>query len=244
MDDAEFRKLTESQIKGMSSDEELAALTRRWFDRSIAHGYSYHFRWLGLPVIQYPQDMVAMQELLWSIQPDIVLECGVARGGSLVYYASLLQLIGRGGRVIGIDVDIREPNRRSIEAHPMAKHIDLIEGSSTDAETVARARALIGPEKTVLLVLDSNHTHDHVLRELELYTPLVRAGSYVVVFDTIIEFMSASFDDRPWGKGNNAYTAVKAFLETNRRFAIDQEIQDKLQITVAPYGYLRCIADE
>jgi cephalosporin hydroxylase len=243
MNDNEFEAQNARQVLAMSEDKSLETLTRQWFDRSIQHGYSYHFRWMGLPVIQYPQDMVAMQELIWRIQPDVIVECGVARGGSIVYYASLLQLLGRGGRVIGIDIDIREENRRALEAHPMARHFTLIEGSSIEAATIAKVRSQIHDGETVLVVLDSNHTHDHVLRELEAYSPSVRKNSYVVVFDTVIEFIDTSFEDRPWGHGNNAYTAVRAFLETNKRFEIDLAIQEKLQITVAPYGYLRCIAD-
>jgi cephalosporin hydroxylase len=243
MDDSEFERNNERQIREMAADKSLDTLTRQWFDRSIKHGYSYHFRWMGLPIIQYPQDMIAMQELIWRIRPDVIVETGVARGGSIVFYASLLQMLGRGGRVIGIDIDIRESNRKALEAHPMAPHFRLIEGSSIAAETVAEVRGQIKPEDTVLVVLDSNHTHDHVLRELELYSPLVRSGSYVVVFDTVIELIDGSFDDRPWGHGNNALTAARAFLAANKRFEVDQALHDKLQITVAPYGYLRCIAD-
>jgi dTDP-4-dehydrorhamnose 3,5-epimerase len=241
VDDDEFRRANEAQIQAIASDASFHALTRQWFDRSIGHRYSYHFRWMGLPIIQYPQDMIAMQELIWEIQPDVIVECGVARGGSIVYYASLLQLLGKGGRVIGIDIDIRPPNRAALEAHPMAPHFQLIEGSSIAPEIAAQVTEAIRPGETVMVVLDSNHTHDHVLRELELYSPLVHEGSYLVVFDTVIEFISGSPDVRPWGPGNNAYTAVRAFLERHPRFVIDETIHEKLQITVAPYGYLRCV---
>jgi cephalosporin hydroxylase len=242
-DDREFERNNHAQIDAMAADQTLETLTRQWFDRSIHHGYSYHFRWMGLPIIQYPQDMIAMQELIWRIRPDVIVECGVARGGSIVYYASLLQLLGRGGRVIGIDIDIREPNRAALAAHPMAPHFQLVQGSSIAPEIVAQVRAMIRPGETVLVVLDSNHTHDHVLAELEAYAPLVKAGSYVVVFDTVIELIEGSFDNRPWGHGNNALTAARAFLAANPRFEVDPQIHDKLQITVAPFGYLRCIAD-
>lgn len=242
MNDDEFTRTNDDQIAAIGQDTAFQALTRQWFDRSIDHRYSYHFRWMGLPIIQYPQDMVAMQELIWQVQPDVIVECGVARGGSLVYYASLIQLLGRGGRVIGIDIDIRAPNRDALERHPMARHIQLIERSSIAPETAAEVRAAIRDGETVMVVLDSNHTHDHVLRELELYAPLVCKGSYLVVFDTVIEFLPPPAD-RPWGPGNNAFTAVKAFLAANARFAIDETIHDKLQITVAPFGYLRCVAD-
>jgi cephalosporin hydroxylase len=243
MDDSEFERNNQLEIRAMAADQGFEALTRQWFDRSIHHHYSYHFRWMGLPVIQYPQDLIAMQELIWRIQPDVIVETGVARGGSIVYYASLLQMLGRGGRVIGIDIDIRADNRKALEDHPMAKHFQLVDGSSIADETIAAVRAQIRPGDTVLVVLDSNHTHDHVLRELELYSPLVRKGSYVVVFDTVIELIDSTFDDRPWGHGNNALTAARAFLATNKRFEVDQQLHDKLQITVAPFGYLRCVAD-
>lgn len=242
MDDDEFKRRNEAESRAMADDPSFQAMTRQWFERSIEHRYSYRFRWMGLPIIQYPQDMIAMQELIWQVRPDVIVECGVARGGSLVYYASLLELQGGGGRVVGVDVEIRPANRDAIERHPMGKHIDLVEGSSIEPETVAAVRRLVPPGATVLVALDSNHTHDHVLRELELYSPLVRAGSYLVVFDTVIEFLPPP-SDRPWGPGNNAFTAQQAFLRQNGRFVVDAAIHEKLQITVAPYGYLRCVSD-
>ncbi len=242
MDDDEFARSNDAEIAALAADPSFQALTQQWMERSIAHRYSYHFRWMGLPIIQYPQDMIAMQELIWTIKPDVIVECGVARGGSIVYYASLLQMLGKSGRVIGIDVDIRPANRTALESHPMAKHFELIEGSSIAPETFAEVRSRIRPSDTVLVVLDSNHTHDHVLHELELYATLVRTGSYVVVFDTVIEFLPPPAD-RPWGPGNNAYTAVTAFLARNPRFRADDAIHGKLQISVAPHGYLRCTAD-
>jgi cephalosporin hydroxylase len=187
--------------------------------------------------------MIAMQEILWSVRPDLVVETGVARGGSLVYYASLLQMLGGDGRVLGIDVEIRPHNRAEIERHPLAGRIDLLEGSSTAPQTVSEVvRRAKG--KRVLLALDSNHTHEHVLQELKAYSPLVRAGSYIVVFDTIVEDLPAGyFGNRPWNKGNNPKTAVREFLQGNDRFAVDRAIEDKLLISVAPGGYLRCTKD-
>ncbi|MFN2566680.1 MAG: cephalosporin hydroxylase family protein [Gemmatimonadaceae bacterium] len=228
----------------MAADPTLAALTTKWFNESCRHRYSYNFTWLGLPIIQFPQDMVAMQELVWRVKPDLVVETGVARGGSLAFYASLLELLRGDGRVVGIDIDIRPANREAIESHALAKRITLVDGSSTDERTVVRVRELARGRERVLVVLDSNHTHDHVLRELELYSPLVRAGSYVVVFDTVVERMPAeAFPDRPWGPGNNPMTAVREFLARNDRFTVDEEIENKLLITVAPRGYLRCVRD-
>lgn len=242
--DPGFAAERKREAAAMAADPTLAALTTTWFNESCRHRYSYNFTWLGLPIIQFPQDMVAMQELVWRVKPDLVVETGVARGGSLVFYASLLELLRGDGRVVGIDIDIRPANREAIESHVMAKRITLVDGSSTDGRTVDRVRELARGRERVLVVLDSNHTHDHVLRELELYSPLVRAGSYVVVFDTVVERMPAeAFPDRPWGPGNNPMTAVREFLARNDRFAVDEEIENKLLITVAPRGYLRCVRD-
>lgn len=229
-------------IAAMAEDAALQHTTREWFRQSCTYNYSYNFSWLGRPVIQYPQDLFAMQEIIWRVQPDLIIETGIAHGGSLIFYASLLQLLGNNGLVVGIDCEIRPHNRAAIEAHPMFHCIRLIEGSSTDPHIVAQVAAMAQDATCVLVALDSNHTHDHVLRELQLYSPLVTQGSYLVVFDTIVEDMPDDFaPDRPWGPGNNPKTAVHAFLQSCNRFAIDYEIEHKLLITVAPDGYLKCI---
>ncbi len=226
----------------MAGDERLAEATKEWFARSYSYEYSYHFTWLGLPIIQYPQDIVALQEIIWRAQPDAIVETGIARGGSLIFSASLLELLGGERVVVGIDIDIRRENKRAVEQHPLAKRIVMIEGSSTDESTIAEVIKIVGDKKRVLVILDSNHTHAHVLEELRLYSPMVTAGSYLIVFDTLIENMPGEFfPNRPWGKGNNAMTAVHAFLDSTDRFEIDREIQDKLLITAAPDGYLKCI---
>ncbi len=193
---------------------------------------------MGRPIIQLPQDMMAMQELIWRIKPDLVIECGIAHGGSIIYYASLLELQGH-GEVLGIDRDIRAHNREAIESHPMIKRISMIEGSSLDPAVVEQVRQAAAGKK-VIVVLDSNHTHEHVLEELRLYAPLVSVDSYCVVMDTVVEDMPAdAFPDRPWGPGDNPKTAVWAYLKENTDFEIDQHMQDKLLITVASDGYLR-----
>jgi cephalosporin hydroxylase len=185
-----------------------------------------------------------MQEIIWDVKPDLIIETGIAHGGSLVLYASILELLGGDRRVLGVDIDIRAHNRAAIEAHPMARRIDMIQGSSIDPETVERVREYARGRKNIMVVLDSNHTHAHVQSELEQYSVFVTKGSYLVVFDTVVERMPKdAFPDRPWGRGNNPWTAVMSFLETNDRFEIDRRIQDKLLITVAPDGYLRCIRD-
>ncbi|MDO7909128.1 cephalosporin hydroxylase family protein [Pseudomonas monteilii] len=233
-----FAEECATQIAEQGQSQTLKQLARDFYDESAKHKYTYHFSWMGRPIIQLPQDMIAMQELVWRIQPDLIIECGVAHGGSIIYYASLLQLLGH-GEVLGIDVDIRAHNRQAIESHPMAHRITLFEGSSVDLTMVERVRAH-AQGKRVMVVLDSNHTHAHVLEELRHYAPLVSVDSYCVVMDTVVEDMPAdAFPDRPWGHGDNPKTAVWAFLEENGDFQIDQTVQDKLLLTVASDGYLR-----
>lgn len=242
MDDSkEFEAQNLLSIKALSEDSDMAELTRKWFNHSFQHRYSYHFKWMGMPIIQYPQDIVAMQELIWDIKPKYIVETGVARGGSIILYASLLKLLGDDGKVLGIDIDIRSHNRKRIEEHPMFDHVELIEGSSISSEVVSQVKQIVGSEGPVMVALDSNHSHQHVLKELELYSDLVSVGSYLVVFDTHCEFLPQEYlTDRPWGKGDSAYTAVQEFLKKDARFE-RIPIEDKLQISAAPFGYLKRI---
>lgn len=224
------------------SDDDFATLSRRWLAASVRRRYSYGFTWLGRPVIQYPQDLLALQELLFRIRPRLVIETGIAHGGSLIFHASLLELLGDDGRVLGIDIDIRAHNRSALDAHPLRPRIDLLEGSSIDAGIAEQVHARAAGRSPVLVVLDSMHTEAHVLAELRLYSPLVAVGSYVVVLDTIIEDLPDDlYPDRPWSRGNNPKTAVHAFLGENKRFEIDHEIEARLGITTAPDGFLRCV---
>ena len=232
------------QIACMAADANVVLLARNFFNATCQFRYSYNFSWLGRPIIQFPQDIVAMQEIIWQVKPDLIFETGIAHGGSLIFSASMLELIGAEGIVLGVDIDIREHNRAEIEKHPLSKRIKMIQGSSVDETVAQKVYEIARSRKRVLVVLDSSHTHEHVRRELELYSRLVTKGSYLVVFDTVVEDMPAGFfHDRPWGKGNNPKTAVMEFLKTNRRFEIDREIENKLLITVAPSGYLKCIED-
>jgi cephalosporin hydroxylase len=235
--------------------------------QSILSKYSYNFKWFGRPIIQYPQDMVAMQELIWQVKPDLILETGIAHGGSIIMSASMLAQIdyceavetGRSldpkagqRRVIGIDIDIRPHNRAAIEAHPLAHKIEMLEGSSIDPTIIAKVHDYAKGYKSILICLDSMHTHEHVLAELEAYAPLTGRGSYCVVFDTVIEDLpDALYSDRPWGKGNNPKTAVREYLRRLKEegsaaadgaplhFEVDRTIENKLLITVAPEGYLK-----
>jgi cephalosporin hydroxylase len=242
----DFASEVESRIKSNANHVALKASANAFMSASTLPKYSYNFSWMGRPIIQYPQDMIAMQEIIWDVKPDLIIETGIAHGGSLVYYASLLGLIaacGEGdGEVLGIDVEIRPHNREAIEIHPMKRRITMIEGSSTAPGVIEEVRALAQTKERVLVCLDANHTHDHVLAELEAYAPLVAVGSYCVVFDTVVEDMPANFfPDRPWGKGNNPKTAVWEYLKNHPEFEIDKNIEHKLLITVAPDGYLKRI---
>lgn len=240
-----FEEEVRERIAANGRNEALRGAARSFMRESIAPRYSYNFSWLGRPIIQYPQDIVAMQELIWAIQPDLVVETGIAHGGSLILWASLLELNAAcggspGAGVIGVDIDIRAHNRQAIEAHPMHRRITMIEGSSTDPEVVAQVAAAAAGHERVLVCLDSNHTHAHVLAELEAYAPLTSVGSYCVVFDTVIEDLPAGmFPDRPWDRGNNPKTAVHEYLSAHPEFEIDRAVEDKLLITASPDGYLR-----
>jgi cephalosporin hydroxylase len=253
-----FDQEVDDNIRRLSQIEGLPALTMEWMLKvGLGGKYTYNFKYLGRPVIQFPQDMVAMQEIIWKIKPDLIIETGIAHGGSLMLSASMLALldlcdaIESGAminpreskrKVLGIDIDIRAHNREAIESHPMASRIQMIQGSSIAPEAVEQVKAVAKNYQRVLVCLDSNHTHDHVLAELEAYAPLTSVGSYCIVFDTVIEDVpNAMFLDRPWGIGNNPKTAVQEYLKSHPEFKIDKQIQNKLLITVAPDGYLRRI---
>jgi cephalosporin hydroxylase len=237
----QFKKERAERIKGYGENRALIEAAAKFNEVSNKESYSYNFSWMGRPIIQYPQDMVAMQEILWELKPDLIIETGIAHGGSLIYYASIMELIGK-GEIVGVDIDIREHNRREIESHPMFKRIKMIQGSAIDRQVVDQVAAIAKGKGTVLVSLDSNHTHEHVLEELKLYSPFVTKGSYCVVFDTIVEDMPKGFYDRPRDKGNNPKTAVFEFLKTNKQFEIDKQIDNKLLISVAPDGYLKRIS--
>jgi cephalosporin hydroxylase len=240
-----FAKECADRIADNLANDELRAAALDFTRKSTAPKYSYNFSWMGRPIIQYPQDIVAMQELIWSIQPDLIIETGIAHGGSLIFSASMLELNAACGgpsnaHVLGIDIDIRAHNRAAIEAHPMNRRITMFEGSSIDQSMIDRVHAFAAPYNRVLVCLDSNHTHDHALAELEAYASLTSVGSYCVVFDTLIEDMPAdAYPDRPWGVGDNPKTAVWEFLKTHDEFEIDKAVDGKILISVAPDGYLK-----
>jgi len=243
-----MKSFPEEVVERLQANSRNAPLKRAAQDfmrESTAPKYSYNFSWLGRPIIQYPQDIVAMQELIWAIQPDLIIETGIAHGGSLIFSASMLELVAacggpKHGLVIGVDIDIRAHNRRAIEAHPMNRRIRMLQGSSVDPAIVAEVAEEASRRSRVLVCLDSMHTHEHVLAELEAYAPLTSVGSYCVVFDTIIENLPAGmYPDRPWGPGNSPASAVAQYLKEHPGFVIDETIDHKLQISVAPRGFLR-----
>lgn len=253
--EAQFAQEREDRIRSNALNPTLKTLAHDWVFHSMQQKYLYNFDWLGRPIIQYPEDMVAVQELIWRVRPSLIIETGIAHGGSLILSASMLALLDycdavEGNsvldpskskrRVIGIDIDIREHNRRAIESHPMAHMISMVEGSSIEASTVESVRNLAAGYDKVMVFLDSNHTHDHVLQELRSYGTMTTVDSYCVVFDTFVEDMPPKyFADRPWDKGNSPKTAVKAFMKEDYRFVIDEPLDQKLLITVAPSGYLK-----
>ena len=250
-----FKRECANFISSQAADNNLNDACKNFINYSFMYKYSYNFEHMGRPIIQYPQDMVAMQELVWEIKPDLIIETGIAHGGSLIMNASMLALLDmceaiesgttmdpRQSRrqVVGIDINIRAHNFEAIENHPMYSRIKTIEGSSIAPEVVGQVQSIAAGFDRVLVCLDSMHTHDHVLAELETYAPLVTAGSYCVVFDTIIEDMPDNmFPDRPWSVGNNPKTAVWEYLKTHPEFEIDRNLQNKLLITVAPDGFLK-----
>jgi cephalosporin hydroxylase len=251
----DFRRERERIVTALGNDKDISAASLDWMSLVNKQKYSYTFDWLGRPIIQYPQDIVAMQELIWRVRPDLIIETGIAHGGSLVFSASMLALLEfcdaaaanttldpakPSRQVVAVDIDIRAHNRSAIDAHPLRNRMVLIEGSSIAPNIVSQIKKLAHGKKSVLVCLDSNHTHEHVLAELEAYADLTTTGSYCVVFDTVIEDLPDDmFADRPWGRGNSPKTAVHKFIETNKSFEIDRTIQDKLQLTVAPDGFLK-----
>ncbi len=228
----------------MKSSDAMNSSSKSFLHDSIEARYSYNFKWMGRPIIQYPQDIVAVQELIWDIKPDLIIETGVAHGGSAVFFASLLELNALSGgpkdaEVWCIEIDLRAHNREAILAHPMYPRLKIFDGSSLNEKIAQEVSQKASQCERVMVILDSNHTHEHVLGELNLYASLVSVGSYCVVFDTVIEDLEVV--DRPWGKGNNPKTAVAEFLKTNSDFVVDQAIDEKLLISAAPGGYLKRI---
>jgi len=241
----EFLSKSNKEILSQGQDHSLLANARNLHKKFGMYNYFHHFSWAGLPIIQAQQDIMQLQELIWDIKPDLIIETGIARGGSLVFYSSLLELNASCGgpqdaEVLGIDIDIRVHNRKAIESHAMSKRISMIQGSSIAPDVIKRVETKALGKQAILVCLDSNHTHDHVLAELHAYAPLTTCGSYCIVFDTVIEDLPAElYKDQPWGQSNNPKTAVREYIKSHPEFIIDKKIDYKLLISAAPDGYLK-----
>lgn len=241
-----FEKEKSIRIKNFKKNKSLFKAANKFTKESLYPLYSYNFNWLGRPIIQYPQDIIALQEIIWNVKPDLIIETGIARGGSLIFSSSMLTLLNtfeskkKNRKVIGIDIDIRKHNKKALKKHPFSKNIKMIEGSSIDLKILEKVKKISKNFKKILVCLDSNHSHEHVYEELNLYSPLVSKNSYCVVFDTIVEDLPKNFiKNRPWNKGNNPKTAIKKFLKNNKNFKIDNEYNNKLLISMNPDGYLK-----
>ena len=250
-----FLDEVEGRVKSYKDEEEMRKAAADFMLSSTKPKYCYNFSWQSRPIIQYPQDMVAMQEIIWKVKPDLIIEMGIAHGGSLIYNASILAMLDMceaikehriidpkisERKILGVDIDIREHNKTEIEKHPMSSRIEMIEGSSISPEIIEKVKDYAKDYKCILVCLDSNHTHEHVLAELEAYAPLTSVGSYCVVFDTIIEDLPKdAYPDRPWGPGDNPKTAVYDYLKNHPNFEIDKNIFEKLLISVCPDGFLK-----
>ena len=236
----EFKRERVRAVQEMSKDQELRNKSLEWMLHADKYKYTYNYTWLGRPIIKYPNDIVLMQEIIWDVKPDLIVETGIAHGGSIIFSASMLELIGGDGQVVAVDIDIREHNRKEIEKHPMCKRITMFEGSSISEEIINKVRRIAETKERVMVFLDSSHTHKHVSKELELYSPLVTVGSYLVLPDTFIEyFPKGHYSNRPWDVGNNPMTALREFLSRSNNFITDDERGNKLMITEAFDGYLK-----
>jgi len=238
-----FKQERKERIARQGKDEKFQAASKDWTKASMDNEYVYNFQWMGRPIIQFPQDILALQEIIWKTKPNLIIETGIAHGGSLIFSASMLELLDNNGQVLGIDIDIRSHNRKEIENHPMSKRISLLEGSSIDQNIIDKVYEFAKGKNSIMVILDSMHTHDHVLAELQAYGSLVSKNNYLVVLDTFVEDLPRNyFDNRPWDVGNNPKTAVHQYLKSNTNFEKDRTYQDKLMITVAPDGFLKRIS--
>lgn len=234
----EFNKDKAQRIQALGSDEEMKKLSLQWLEKASEHKYIYNFDWLGIPIIHQPADIVAIQEIIWDKKPDVVIESGIAHGGGLLLYASILKILGK-GKVIGVEIDWREHNKKRLDAHPLSDMIEIIEADCLSDEAHDKLKSMIKPEDKVMVVLDSHHTHEHVLKELELFHKYVSPGQLMILPDTLIEYLPKGFyPDRPWDVGDNPATAIREFLKSHPEFEVDKMRNDKLLITEGIDGYL------
>ena len=241
-----FKKQSKAEVNKQSKDKKFINISKKWLLESHRLKYTYHFNWFGIPIIQYPSDIVGVQEIIYKIKPDLIIETGIAHGGSVIFHSTILDMLSQNDKkkrkVVGIDIDIRKHNLKRIKKHYFNKNLILIEGSSIDQKVKKRVYKIAKNKKTIMVILDSNHSSKHVYEELSFYSKFVTKNSYCIVFDTIVEDLPNKFvKNRPWSKGNNPLTAVKLFLKGNKSFKIDNEIDNKLMISSAKNGFLKRI---
>lgn len=243
-DTPSFIETNHAHAQAMAADEALTSAAQSVMVEADRYGYTYQWSWLGLPMIQLPADIVVLQEIVWETRPQLVVETGLARGGSAIFFSSMFELLGE-GEVVAVEIDVRAHNRQRIQEHPLSRRVTIIEGSSVDPHVVAAVRARADAADRVMVMLDSNHTHEHVLAELEAYAPLVTVGQFLVVSDTAIEtFPEQTHRPRPWKPGDNPHTALKEYMRGTSRFVVEPHIDAKLLMTASPGGYLRCVSPE
>lgn len=239
--DIEFQEWRKKLLGSQSNNLEFKAASSDWMQLSVDNKYSYQFDWLGVPIIQMPEDLIIFQEIVYKSQPDLIIETGVARGGSIIFWASIQKLCGITGKVLGVDIDIRQHARSAINESNFKDEIDLIEGSSIEDEVVNQVKKIVSQHKRIMVVLDSNHTHEHVLSELEIYSKFVTKDCFLLVLDTVIDDLKVD-PMRPWGPGSSPKSAVKEFmLKTSEDFINEQSYENRALLSVAPYGYWRKI---
>ena len=241
--DKEFESERIASIQKMNSDKDLLEKSIEWMRSADKYKYSYNFRWMGLPIIKYPNDIVVMQEIFWKTKPDLVIEVGIARGGSVVFSASMQKMMDiENSEVVGIDIQITAETKKFLASHQLSKKITIYEKSSLDDEIAAIIQPHLKNKKSVLVILDSDHTHEHVLKELLIYSRVVTKDSFIILTDTFIEFLPPGyFVNREWDVGNNPYTALMAFLKENSDFIVDEDFSSKALISEAISGFIRRI---
>lgn len=243
-EELKFKKEVEDRVNSYKTNQILLNKVKDISHEFAKEKYTYNFSWLGRPVFQGPSDLQVYQEIIWNYKPDLIIETGIARGGSLIFFASMMALLEYcgeidEGEVVGIDIDIREENKNAILKHPLSKKITMIEGSSIDKEVISKIKEYAKNKKKIFLILDSNHTHSHVIEELRAYAPLIEMGGYCIVCDTGIEQIDDIIENRPWGKGNSPKSALLEYLKENSNFEIDSFYENKSLITCAPDGFLK-----
>jgi len=237
----QFYNERKNDIEKMGMDVDLRKKSLEWMLHADKYKYTYNYSWMGRPIVKYPNDMLIQQELMWMLKPDLIIETGIAHGGSIIFSASMQKMMGIDGEVVGIDIDIRPHNRKLIEEHPMYKNITMFEGNSTDKNFIKKIEEHVTGKKTVMVILDSLHSHQHVYLELQLYSKFVTLGSYCILPDTFIEFFPKGYysKNRPWDVGDNPYTAMKQFINETDEFEVDKSLTNKAMITETIDGYLK-----